>query len=184
MTLRDLASLGSFVSGFAVPVSLLFLYFQLRQVYHQVRQTDKNQKAAISQALARQAMDILTSGMEPSVSDALDKGTRGDEDIHEIALRQFHQYWRAVFWSWEAAFYQHEDELFSESAFYRFTASIRGLMGNVGIQAQWRIQRQTFGIEFIVWMDKLVAETQIDKSADPIVLWRAALEEVRAGASP
>lgn len=32
MSRSDLASLGSFVSGFAVLVSLVFLYFQLRQM--------------------------------------------------------------------------------------------------------------------------------------------------------
>jgi hypothetical protein len=41
MSLSDLASLGSFVSGVAVLVSLVFLYFQLRQMNAQVLQTEK-----------------------------------------------------------------------------------------------------------------------------------------------
>jgi hypothetical protein len=183
MSLSDLASLGSFVSGFAVLVSLFLLYFQLRQLNQQARQTEKNQKAAISQGRAKNAMDVLASGTEPSVADALDKGMRGEEGVSETRLRQFYQYSRALFWNWEEAFYQHEDGLLAESAFYRLKVNIDSLMRNIGIQAQWRIQRQTFGAEFVAWMNRLVAETRIDKPTDPLVLWRSALEEVRAGAS-
>jgi hypothetical protein len=38
MSLSDLAALGSFVSGLGVLVSLVFLYFQLRQIGVQVKQ--------------------------------------------------------------------------------------------------------------------------------------------------
>jgi hypothetical protein len=47
MSLSDLAALGSFVSGVAVLVSLVFLYFQLRQVGAQVQQAERNQQAMI-----------------------------------------------------------------------------------------------------------------------------------------
>jgi len=183
MSLSDLASVGSFVSGLEVLVSLFLLYFQLRQLNQQVRQTEKNQKAAISQGRAKNAMDILASGTDLSVSDALEKGMRGETNISETVLRQFYQYWRAVFWNWEESFYQNDEGLFPESAFDRLRTNVEVLMRNVGIQAQWRIQRQTFGPEFVVWMDKLVAEIPVVKAADPLVIWRSALEEVRAGVS-
>jgi len=44
MTRSDLASLGSFASGFAVLVSLIFLYFQLRLVNRQVLQAERQQQ--------------------------------------------------------------------------------------------------------------------------------------------
>lgn len=54
MTLSDLASLGSFVSGVAVLVSLVFLYFQLRQIGAQMVQAEKNQRSLVTQgALGR-----------------------------------------------------------------------------------------------------------------------------------
>ena len=183
MSLTDLASLGSFVSGFAVLVSLLFLYFQLQQVNEQVRQTEKNQKAAILQGRATQAIGIIRSGTESSVSDALDIGMRGDGEISETKLRQFSQYWRAVFWAWEDAYYQHADGLYSESAFNRLKVNVVGLIPNIGIQAQLRIQRRTFGPEFVAWIDELVAGAGIDKPADPLVVWRTTLEALRAGAT-
>ncbi len=57
MTLSDLASLGSFVSGAAVLISLVFLYFQIRQVNAQVRQAERNQRALLQQGRAGRAAD-------------------------------------------------------------------------------------------------------------------------------
>lgn len=48
MSLSDLAALGSFVGGVAVLVSLIFLYFQLRQIGAQMAQADNNQRALMS----------------------------------------------------------------------------------------------------------------------------------------
>src|SRR5215472_17064452 len=52
MSLSDLASLGSFVSGVAVLASLIFLFFQIRQMPEQVKRSEKNQQAAVGQGRA------------------------------------------------------------------------------------------------------------------------------------
>jgi hypothetical protein len=59
MSLSDLASIGSFVSGFAVLVSLIFLYFQLRQIHAQVLQEEKNQQAANRAVRTSRIVEIL-----------------------------------------------------------------------------------------------------------------------------
>lgn len=61
MSLSDLAALGSFISGLGVLVSLVFLYFQLRQIGVQVKQTEKNQRALISQASRAPATSFAAS---------------------------------------------------------------------------------------------------------------------------
>ena len=43
MSLSQLAEIGSFTSGVAILASLIFLYFQLRQINQQVKQAEKNQ---------------------------------------------------------------------------------------------------------------------------------------------
>ena len=182
MSLSDLASLGSFVSGLAVLVSLIFLYFQVRQVNQQVRQTEKNQQAAIRQTRTGQVMTVVTSGIEPSAAEALNKGERGEEDISEINLRQFRQYCRAAFWGWEDGFYQHSSGLFTDAAFTTYTINIRQIMRSIGFRTQWRLQRRTWGPEYVAWMDKLLAETPIDDSGDTAGQWRNALAAERSGA--
>src|SRR5215469_4320936 len=59
MSLSDLASLGSFVSGVAVLASLVLLFFQMRQMTEQVRQAEKNQQAAVQQARSHKVVDMF-----------------------------------------------------------------------------------------------------------------------------
>lgn len=59
MSLSDLASLGSFISALAVLISLIFLYFQLRQLAVQVKQAEKNQQAAIQQSRNHRRIDMF-----------------------------------------------------------------------------------------------------------------------------
>ena len=69
MSLSDLAALGSFVSGLAVLVSLIFLYFQLRQVNRQVRQSEKNQLALMNQGVINRTSDIIRFAAEPDINE-------------------------------------------------------------------------------------------------------------------
>jgi hypothetical protein len=70
MSLSDLASLGSFVSGFAVLISLIFLYFQLRQVNRQVRQAEINQRSLVGQTRTAQ-MGMRQAGKSTSPACAI-----------------------------------------------------------------------------------------------------------------
>jgi hypothetical protein len=181
MSLSDLAALGSFISGFAVLVSLVFLYFQLRQVNQQVRQTEKNQQAAIRQERTRRSVEIQLSGIEPSLSEVWHKARLGSEDLSVAGFAQFGFYWRASFLGWEDTFYQHLDGFITDAAFSSFNAFVRIGMRNLGVRAQWRISRNIYGAEFGTWIDKLVAESPILES-DPMKNWRDALAAERAGA--
>jgi hypothetical protein len=125
---------------------------------------------------------LITSGMDPSAAEAINRGMRGELDISEASLRQFQLYWRGGFYSWEDAFYQHADGLFVEPAFRALKVHIRDVVQNTGIRAQWRLQRRGFAPEFVSWMDKLVAETPIDEAVDSLGLWRSALAAEGSGA--
>src|SRR5690348_18217117 len=79
MTLSDLASLGSFISGFAVLVSLIFLYFQLRQISEQVNQTERNQRALMQQGRANRVTDTTLRLAETEMSSVWCRARRGDK---------------------------------------------------------------------------------------------------------
>jgi hypothetical protein len=81
MSLSELAEMGSFISGVAILSSLIFLYFQLRQINQQVKQAEKNQQSAIRQGRATRTVDIVLTGTEPSLADAFMKGTFGDSAL-------------------------------------------------------------------------------------------------------
>src|SRR5215472_12830534 len=89
MSLSDLASIGSFVSGIAVLVSLLFLYFQVRQVNQQVIQAERNQRALIQQGRAQRAADHAWRMADPELATTYWKGVRRPEDLSLAELDPF-----------------------------------------------------------------------------------------------
>ena len=88
MSLSDLAALGSFINGLAVLVSLVFLYFQLKQIGAQVKQAEKNQQATIRQGRTARLVEILTRGTDPSVAEAITMASWGDEKMTITQLAQ------------------------------------------------------------------------------------------------
>jgi hypothetical protein len=162
MSLSQLAEFGSFISGVAILTSLIFLYFQLRQINHQVRQAEKNEKSAIRQGRANRTVRIILAGTEPSLADAFTKGTFGDEDIL-----------RAVSVNSEDTYYQHTEGLLDETGFAGFVAGMKGSFRYPGFRAQWKSARRNYGIEFVEFMDKLLAETPLIPAIDVLARWRA-----------
>jgi hypothetical protein len=182
MSLSDLASLGSFVSGVAVLASLVFLFFQMRQMTEQVRQTEKNQQGAIRQGRSTRSVDIALRGTEPAFAESFAKLMSGSEDVSAAAVVQFTGYWRASFYNWEDAFYQHLEGLFSELAFSALTENVKSIVQVIPIRAQWRIWRYQYGSEFVAWMDGLIAQSPGREAIDRVATWRSALAAERSGA--
>ena len=172
MSLSDLAALGSFISGFAVLVSLVFLYFQLRQVSQQVRQSEKNQQAAIRQGRTNRLVDMSIAATEPLFAEAFTKGLAGDEDITNTQLSQFAYACTAMFRNAEDSFYQHEDGLLNESAFSGFLIEWEYNFVSPGIRLMWTRYRRTFGREFVEFMDKLISETPVRIIPDALARWQ------------
>ena len=172
MSLLDLAALGSFISGFAVLVSLVFLYFQLRQVSQQVRQSERNQQAAIRQGRTNRLVDMSIAATEPSFAEAFTKGLAGDEDITNAQLSQFAYACTAMFRNAEDSFYQHEDGLLNESAFSGFLIEWKTTFVSPGIRLMWRRYRRTYGREFADFMDTLISETPVRTISDALARWK------------
>ena len=63
MSLSALASLGSFVSGFAVLISLVYLALQ-------VRQTERNQQISIRHSRVSRTVELHLALSDPAVADA------------------------------------------------------------------------------------------------------------------
>src|SRR5215831_7312473 len=110
MSLSDLASLGSFVGGIAVLTSLLYLALQ-------VRQAERNQRAAIQQGRASHLSDLMLNASHPDITMGYFKGLRGDPSISLLELRQFRLMFRATLYSWEDAFFQYRDKLLDKASF-------------------------------------------------------------------
>lgn len=74
MSLSDLASLGSFISGIAVLTSLIYLALQ-------VRQTKRNQQIAIRHTRASRVVELHLALADAGVANAWLHGVGSPEDI-------------------------------------------------------------------------------------------------------
>ena len=161
MSLTDLASIGSFVNGAAVLVSLIFLYFQLRQLGAQIKQAERNQRATIAQTRADRGVEMMLSTTNPSLAAATMKAMTGAADLTLNELTQFTFYARALFMNTEDTFYQNRNGLVDAGAYGAFLASFRATMQNAGFRLAWALWRDSTGPEFAAFVDKLVAETPV-----------------------
>jgi hypothetical protein len=181
MSLSDLASLGSFVSGFAVLVSLIFLYFQLRQINVQVVQAERNQLAATRAVRTSRIVDILMGTAEPSIADALNKGNAGSADITDTQIRQFFAYNSARFYNAQDTFQQYQQGLLDEAIFESLVAGLKVSLSHPGTLAFFENQVLGLSAEFAEFVRKLAAETPLKLSNDT-VKWRADVVALKARA--
>ncbi|TFU03547.1 hypothetical protein EUV02_10315 [Polymorphobacter arshaanensis] len=166
MSLSDLVSIGSLLSSLAVLVSLIYLN-------RQVRQTDRNQQAAIRHGRSTRLVEILLAATDASLADALAKGLAGAEDISDTEVNQFIYYMNAFFNDAEDAYYQHESGLLNAEAFASFTASWRMALSTPGWRVAWKQRRALYHGSFGKFMDRIVAETPVRAVSSTVAQWKA-----------
>jgi hypothetical protein len=182
MSLTDLASLGSFVSGFAVLVSLIFLYFQLRQINVQVVQAERNQLAATRAVRTSRIVEILMGTAEPSLAEALAKGNAGSPDITDTQIRQFFAYNQARFYNAQDTYQQYGQGLLDREIFESLAAGLKVSLSQPGTLAYFEAHVSGFSPEFAKFVRGLAAETPLDLS-DNAAKWRADVAALKAQTS-
>ena len=169
MALSDLASIGNFVSGLAVLVSLVFLNLQIRQA-------NKNQRAIIQQGRATRIADFLLHVAEPSLLPAWSAGLRGDRQIGPDQYLQFMSIARARFISFEDSFLQRRNELMEEGAFLGHLNAFRQVFDAPGLRAAWKLTSTTYDPDFTQFVDGISTEPP-RASASGLQEWLLAVEE-------
>jgi hypothetical protein len=168
MSLSDLASLGSLVSGFAVLVSLIYLALQ-------VRQTKRNQQIAIRHSRATRVVELHLALADIAVADAWLHGSANPQELTQTELGQFNNLCRALFFHFEDSFYQREEGLLNDDAFETVVSGVRLSARSPGFRAAWRIARPNFGGRFLEFMDGAVVGSAVEAPVDlSLEAWKVA----------
>ncbi len=168
MSLSALASLGSFVSGFAVLISLIYLALQ-------VRQTERNQQISIRHSRVSRTVELHVALADPAVALAWLHGTGSPQQITRTELSQFTHLCRAHFFHFEDSFYQREEGLLNDAAFETVVAGARLLARSPGVRAAWKLTRPNFGGRFLDFMDGVVAASAAQPAVDlSLEAWKVA----------
>jgi|SRR5579864_6012830 len=178
MTLSDLASITSIISGLAVLGSLIYLGLQMRQ-------NAKHSRALIQQGRAARNSEFNLRLAEFDFSDGLEKCYAGDPDVSARDLRRYLFLTRANLLSFEDSFLQHAEGLMEGPAFEHFQRAVQFAMNGHGFRAAWKLMRPTFGSDFGVFMDKLASEAAGLNApmTNQLTAWRVAVDETAANAS-
>ncbi len=168
MSLSDLASLGSFISGFAVLTSLVYLALQIRQA-------ERNQQISIRHSRVSRTVELHLALADPAVAGAWLHGTVSPEEITKTELSQFINVCRALFFHFEDSYYQREEGLLNDAAFETVVAGARLITRTPGVRAAWKIARPNFAGRFLAFMDEVVARSAVEPRADlSLEAWKAA----------
>jgi hypothetical protein len=168
MSLSVLASLGSFVSGFAVLISLIYLALQ-------VRQTERNQQISIRHSRVSRTVELHLALADPAVANAWLHGSASPQELTQTELGQYLNHCRALFFHFEDSFYQREEGLLNDEAFETVVAGVRLSARSPGWRAAWRMARPNFGGRFLSFMDGLVAKALVEAPMDlSLEAWKLA----------
>jgi len=171
MTLADIASIGSLISGVAVLASLVYLA-------QQTRQNVRNSRARIQQGRAARIADTALRIAELRESDAIDKCFTGSADVTDKDVARFLNVCRAIFVSAEDSYFQHKQGLLEDIAFASFETGVRAGMGAPGMAAGWLLTRDMYELEFRTYLDGLLGDIHAPAASmqmRSLTRWRTAL---------
>lgn len=181
MSLMDLASIGSFISGVGVLISLLLLVFQLRQVSAQIQQAERNQQAAIQQDRYGRVFEANLAMTEPTLADAIAKGMAGARDITPTQIAQYRGYSYARFQISENTFLQHKAGLLSDEAFDAFMKGFVAALALPSVRVMWNWGKVGHAPEFIAFVEGLIAQAPTVTNGDLLARWNSDLAAWTSG---
>jgi hypothetical protein len=174
VSLSDLASLGTFVSGFAVLVSLVYLAIQ-------VRQAEKNQRAVLNQGYITRVAEYLRWYAESPINELRTRVIAGDTSFTAEELLRLQLALRVTLLSAQDAYLQHKTGLVDAMTLDNSMRSIRNTwLGQPVYRALWRQQAPSIAPEFAAVIETMLQETPVTKPGDMVSRFRADLAEVVA----
>lgn len=177
MSLSDLASLGSFVSGFAVLISLIYLALQ-------VRQAEKNQRAIIHQGRVEQSTDRLLRLMEPELLKPFMKGLYGrDASAEELEFQQFVFAMAAIGREIADLYFQHDLGLLDEAALQNQLVPLYAALRSPGGKAFWKLTRGTADPRTRARVDALDAKLTVQSPTQMFHAFKAERARIDAAAA-
>jgi hypothetical protein len=178
VTLSDLASIGSLVSGVAVLVSLIYLA-------QQTRQNTRHTRALMQQGRALQAQEFMSSyATDATLTDLFVRGGDGDLTMDRNQIVRYFMTTLGLFYNFEDLFYQHRDGLIDDERHKATTSTVGINLARPGVRAVWRIGGANFGIDFQNFVNALILNTKVDANGTSLPEnWKQMVEAERPAPS-
>ncbi len=171
MSLSDLSSIGSLVSGLAVLVSLVYLSLQ-------VRQTERNQRALMNQGVANRISENIRWLTEPHINDLVVRVFAGDTQFTAQELNVLRLRLRSQLISTQDTYLQHKAGLADPMTFDNTLGVTTSHLAQPVFRAIWRSTRTTYAPEWMAYVDKLIDATPLATPLDDVARYKADLADV------
>jgi len=181
MTLSDLASISGIVSGVAVLVSLIFLYFQLRQINQQVKQAEKNQRASLNQGFVTRTTENLRASLEGPSQELLQRVWAGETAFTASELFQLRVRFRLAIIGTQDAYLQHREGLLDVANMDYATLTLRIWLRQPVFRALWAQSVTSLPPEFVGFVNDLIAQTPLAEPEDAVARFQADLAKLKSG---
>ena len=172
MSLTDLASIGSFVSGVAVVVSLIYLALQVRHAH-------RAQRALMHQARTERIINACIECMRGDVAETVTKMAMGEQMSSPLEMMQAYYYIRMQIVTAEDALWQHEAGFLDKDSVDTAILNLQRVMQLPAARAAWLVQRAQIAPVVRERMDKLLAASLAAETWD----WAGDYREAYAQAS-
>ena len=172
MTLSDIASIGSLVSGLAVLGSLFYLSLQNRQL-------DRNQRALMNQGVINHGVEIGQWLAEPHMTGLRLRVEAGEAEFTAEELHRLRIHLRVAIINAQDAYVQHRAGLADQITLDNSMGTVRVLLLAQPIyRALWKSSRAAFAPEWAAYIDRMIEETPLATPVDIVAEFRADLAEV------
>jgi hypothetical protein len=173
MSFSDLSSIGSFVGGIAVVISLVYLSVQIRQ-------NMRHERASMQQGRAARTVDILLRTAGSDMAHAMLRGRAGDPDISADELEQFLRAATAMLISFEDGYVLRQSGVLDMSTIAADEAAMKNhILSWPGYRVAWDMLKQGMQPDFREYVDGLARGIPETRSSDRTETWRKLTTERR-----
>jgi len=157
VTLNELGSLGEFISGLAVVVTLIYLALQIRHNTRAVRSS------------MHQDMVGSTARIAQSVSDSPDVGRivlKADEDYDSLTKEEFirfEAYAERVFGNFESVFYSYRNSMIEQDLWESWEASYLADISRTAMRRFWHEDRPMHLRDYMEFIDQFYRKNPASK---------------------
>jgi hypothetical protein len=172
MTLSDLASIGSFVSGIAVLISLIYVSFQIRQntLTHRATAYEKRQEYAKEQ---------IHNLMDPALASLNLRMGVGDDTLTEVECFQYFMMQNSVLVGFDHLVWLHNNKILDEETYQAQLRLLRGQLGSPAVRAAWELWKPIATAAFRKVVEQELATLQPRSSQRFQERWKDAIRAAR-----
>jgi hypothetical protein len=176
MSLTDLASIGSFISGAGVLISLIYLAFQIRQ------NTLTHRATAY---LSRQAFlkDQINAVMDPILGPIRARVFAGDESVTDAEYQQFFSQQVSWFIGQEGLVWLRDNRILDETAYHAEDLGLRIALQEPPVRATWEVWKPLATPSLRRIVEAHLARPAPAQRMPVLADWKAALAAARRDAA-